>query len=114
MPEPADRTSCHISSHTVQPVKLTYGLTLQKEPKLSRARQIPEWEEYDAEIAHFASELAKQGKIRSGIVAADANVLADVGASSHASAHASSEEETEHESQDDKEEGVVEHPRDEL
>ncbi|KZT07030.1 glycosyltransferase family 24 protein [Laetiporus sulphureus 93-53] len=53
---------------------------LTKEPKLSRARQIPEWEQYDAEIAHFARRLAEEGKMRSEIVAADVNVLADVGA----------------------------------
>jgi len=50
---------------------------LTKEPKLSRARQIPEWSTYDSEIANFASSLADRGIIRSGIVAADANVLAD-------------------------------------
>ncbi|EJC97612.1 uncharacterized protein FOMMEDRAFT_171561 [Fomitiporia mediterranea MF3/22] len=49
---------------------------LTKEPKLSRARQIPEWEEYDAEIARFARSLADAGKIRSHIAAADSNVLA--------------------------------------
>lgn len=53
---------------------------IQKEPKLARARQIPEWEEYDAEIARFAQNLAKEGRIRSSIIAADANVLADAGA----------------------------------
>ncbi|KAF8633145.1 hypothetical protein AX17_004646 [Amanita inopinata Kibby_2008] len=52
---------------------------LTKEPKLARARQIPEWEEYDAEIARFTRKLAKEGKIRSGIAAADTNVLASVG-----------------------------------
>ena len=52
----------------------------QKEPKLSRARQIPEWEEYDAEIARFTRSLADAGKIRSHIAAADANVLASAGA----------------------------------
>ncbi|TFY57738.1 hypothetical protein EVJ58_g6843 [Rhodofomes roseus] len=51
----------------------------QKEPKLSRARQIPEWEEYDAEIARFARSLAEEGKMLSGIVAADVNVLAEAG-----------------------------------
>ena len=50
---------------------------LQKEPKLSRARQIPEWEEYDAEIARFARKLADEGKIRSHVSAADANALAN-------------------------------------
>ncbi|KAJ3728096.1 hypothetical protein DFJ43DRAFT_1085879 [Lentinula guzmanii] len=49
---------------------------LTKEPKLDRARQIPEWEEYDSEIAKFARKLAEEGKIRSRIAAADANALA--------------------------------------
>ncbi|KAJ7485860.1 glycosyltransferase family 24 protein [Mycena latifolia] len=49
---------------------------LTKEPKLVRARQIPEWEEYDAEISRFARKLAEDGVIRSRIVAADANALA--------------------------------------
>ncbi|OCH94043.1 glycosyltransferase family 24 protein [Obba rivulosa] len=50
---------------------------LTKEPKLSRARQIPEWEEYDAEIAAFARSLTEQGRVHSGIVAADVGVLAE-------------------------------------
>ncbi|KAF9269441.1 hypothetical protein L218DRAFT_953049 [Marasmius fiardii PR-910] len=54
---------------------------LTKEPKLSRARQIPEWEEYDSEIARFARKLAEEGKIKSRIATADANVLANAGAS---------------------------------
>ncbi|KAF9530297.1 UDP-glucose:glycoprotein glucosyltransferase-domain-containing protein [Crepidotus variabilis] len=54
---------------------------LTKEPKLARARQIPEWEEYDAEIARFTRELASQGKIHSRIATADTNVLAGGGAS---------------------------------
>ncbi|KAJ7909648.1 glycosyltransferase family 24 protein [Mycena leptocephala] len=53
---------------------------LTKEPKLARARQIPEWEEYDAEISKFARKLAEDGVIRSRIVAADANALAASGA----------------------------------
>ncbi|KAF5378749.1 hypothetical protein D9615_006978 [Tricholomella constricta] len=52
---------------------------LTKEPKLARARQIPEWEEYDAEIARFARQLADEGLIHSGMAAADANVLASAG-----------------------------------
>ncbi|KAH7929980.1 glycosyltransferase family 24 protein [Leucogyrophana mollusca] len=54
---------------------------LTKEPKLSRARQIPEWEEYDSEIARFARKLAEEGKIRSSVATADTNVLANVGVS---------------------------------
>ncbi|KAJ7342428.1 glycosyltransferase family 24 protein [Mycena albidolilacea] len=53
---------------------------LTKEPKLARARQIPEWEEYDSEISRFAKKLAEDGIIRSRIVAADANALAASGA----------------------------------
>ncbi|TFK38220.1 UDP-glucose:Glyco protein glucosyltransferase-domain-containing protein [Crucibulum laeve] len=49
---------------------------LTKEPKLARARQIPEWEEYDAEIARFARQLVEEGKIHSRMATADANVLA--------------------------------------
>ena len=48
----------------------------QKEPKLARARQIPEWEEYDSEIAQLSRSLAAEGKIRSRMATADANVLA--------------------------------------
>ena len=46
---------------------------------MARAKHIPEWEEYDAEIARFARHLAEKGIIRSEMVAADATVLADVG-----------------------------------
>ncbi|KAI0786269.1 UDP-glucose:glycoprotein glucosyltransferase-domain-containing protein [Abortiporus biennis] len=53
---------------------------LTKEPKLSRARQIPEWSTYDSEIAQFARTLAEKGVIRSEIAAVDVNVLADAGA----------------------------------
>lgn len=53
--------------------------SIQKEPKLSRARQIPEWEEYDAEIARLTRRLAEEGKITSGLATADANVLAGGG-----------------------------------
>ncbi len=48
----------------------------QKEPKLSRARQIPEWEEYDSEIARFARTLADKGLVRSNVAAVDVNALA--------------------------------------
>lgn len=34
---------------------------LQKEPKLDRAKQIPEWEVYDAEISAFAQRLKESG-----------------------------------------------------
>jgi UDP-glucose:glycoprotein glucosyltransferase len=46
---------------------------------LARARQIPEWEEYDSEISRFARKLAEEGLIRSRIATADVNVLANAG-----------------------------------
>ncbi|KAG0702039.1 glycosyltransferase family 24 protein [Suillus ampliporus] len=52
---------------------------LTKEPKLSRARQIPEWEEYDNEIAQFAGRMAAEGKIHSSMATARSDVLANVG-----------------------------------
>ncbi|KNZ76128.1 UDP-glucose:glycoprotein glucosyltransferase [Termitomyces sp. J132] len=52
---------------------------LTKEPKLDRARQIPEWEEYDREIAQFTRQLADAGVIHSGLATADTNVLANAG-----------------------------------
>ncbi|KAG1862437.1 UDP-glucose:glycoprotein glucosyltransferase-domain-containing protein [Suillus tomentosus] len=52
---------------------------LTKEPKLSRARRIPEWEEYDNEIAQFAGRLAAVGKIHSSVATARSDVLANVG-----------------------------------
>lgn len=51
----------------------------QKEPKLARARQIPEWEQYDSEIARFTRRLAHEGRIRASASAADVNELAMVG-----------------------------------
>ncbi len=51
----------------------------QKEPKLARARQIPEWEQYDGEIAHFTRRLADEGRIRASVAAADVNELANAG-----------------------------------
>ncbi|KAG1748320.1 glycosyltransferase family 24 protein [Suillus paluster] len=52
---------------------------LTKEPKLSRARRIPEWEEYDNEIAQFAGRLAAEGKIHSSVATARSDVIANVG-----------------------------------
>ncbi|KAG6332294.1 hypothetical protein ID866_6797 [Astraeus odoratus] len=52
---------------------------LTKEPKLSRARQIPEWEEYDTEIAQFAQKLASEGKIHASAATADTKILAGHG-----------------------------------
>ena len=51
----------------------------QKEPKLARARQIPEWELYDAEIARFTRRLADEGRIHASAAAADVNELAKAG-----------------------------------
>ena len=51
--------------------------TFQKEPKLARARQIPEWEVYDGEIAHLARRLAEEGIIRASAAAADVSDLAN-------------------------------------
>jgi UDP-glucose:glycoprotein glucosyltransferase len=48
----------------------------QKEPKLSRARQIPEWSQYDAEIARFARQLVKDGKIGSTALGEEVDALA--------------------------------------
>ena len=78
MSESVDGQSCIIfiyenNSHSI-PVS-------QKEPKLSRAHQIPEWSTYDNEIAQFARSLAEQGVLHSGIAAVDSNVLANAGAS---------------------------------
>lgn len=74
--------SCNIrDDYTQEPV---YNLRLQKEPKLARAKHIPEWEEYDNEIAGFARELKEKGIIHSGAVDADSSILAEVGAGSTA------------------------------
>ncbi|KAI9428853.1 UDP-glucose:glycoprotein glucosyltransferase-domain-containing protein [Lactarius indigo] len=53
---------------------------LTKEPKLARARQIPEWELYDTEIARFTRRLANEGRIHASAAAADVNELAKAGA----------------------------------
>ncbi|CED83771.1 UDP-glucose:glycoprotein glucosyltransferase [Phaffia rhodozyma] len=42
-----------------------------KEPKLARARRIPEWEVYDSEVASLAARLSKESVIRSGPVEID-------------------------------------------
>ncbi|CCO31203.1 UDP-glucose:glycoprotein glucosyltransferase [Rhizoctonia solani AG-1 IB] len=52
---------------------------LTKEPKLARARQIPEWTLYDNEIAEFARSLADSGKIRSRAISGSVDALASVG-----------------------------------
>ncbi|EIN08165.1 glycosyltransferase family 24 protein [Punctularia strigosozonata HHB-11173 SS5] len=49
---------------------------LTKEPKLERARKIPEWEEYDAEVARLTRHLTEAGLLRSSSIASDVNALA--------------------------------------
>ena len=56
MPEPAHRASTFLS----YPHSSVAHASIQKEPKLDRARQIPEWEVYDNEIAEFARRLEQQ------------------------------------------------------
>lgn len=57
---------------------------MQKEPKLARARQIPEWSVYDSEIAQFARGLAQKGLIHSDAAAVDIDALASVGGAAKA------------------------------
>ncbi|KAK0458728.1 UDP-glucose:glycoprotein glucosyltransferase-domain-containing protein, partial [Desarmillaria tabescens] len=64
---------------------------LTKEPKLARARQIPEWEVYDTEISQFTRKLAEQGLIKSRIAAADTNVLAGAGSAPSSSPDSTAE-----------------------
>lgn len=87
---------CHTRTLSLERPQLTYASrkTSQKEPKLSRARQIPEWETYDAEIAHFARKLADEGKLRSHVATADANVLANANANPNVNAKADASAET--------------------
>ncbi|TFY65772.1 hypothetical protein EVG20_g5315 [Dentipellis fragilis] len=65
---------------------------LTKEPKLARARQIPEWEVYDSEIARFTRRLAAEGRIQSSVAAADVNELANAGAAKAAAPSSSADE----------------------
>ncbi|KAF8268079.1 UDP-glucose:Glycoprotein glucosyltransferase-domain-containing protein [Lactarius quietus] len=68
------------ASHLREPTRLLILLLpSQKEPKLARARQIPEWELYDSEIARFTRKLANEGRIHASAAAADVNELAKVG-----------------------------------
>lgn len=46
---------------------------------MSRARQIPEWEEYDNEVSRFARALAARGVIRSDAYTTGADALANIG-----------------------------------
>lgn len=45
---------------------------MTKEPKLVRARQIPEWDTYDQEIARFAAKLSEE----EGVLATSVDDLA--------------------------------------
>ncbi|WVQ71501.1 hypothetical protein IAR50_001039 [Cryptococcus sp. DSM 104548] len=63
---------------------------LTKEPKLVRARQIPEWDVYDREIAAFAARVSGEGD-ESGALAASVDELAS-DATSDASGEAEVEE----------------------
>jgi UDP-glucose:glycoprotein glucosyltransferase len=76
---------------------------IQKEPKLARARQIPEWEEYDSEISRFAKKLAEEGVIKSQGAAVDVNVLAGGGPSEAAPSSSSSESPVDESSEVEKE-----------
>ncbi|KAI0266194.1 UDP-glucose:glycoprotein glucosyltransferase-domain-containing protein [Gloeopeniophorella convolvens] len=80
---------------------------LTKEPKLARARQIPEWEQYDSEIARFTRRLADEGRIHASAAAADVNELAKVG-----SAQAAAEAEDAHTAEETREDATP--VRDEL
>ncbi|KAF4586958.1 hypothetical protein EYR40_010976 [Pleurotus pulmonarius] len=85
---------------------------LTKEPKLSRARQIPEWEEYDAEISRFAQKLAKEGSLHSRIAAADTRVLADAGTANSGKSDDVSTEGGNGDAASNGEEGKEESPKD--
>ena len=52
MPEPIDCAWLVLLIERVADTKI------QKEPKLKRARQIPEWDSYDREIAAFAARIS--------------------------------------------------------
>lgn len=92
-------------------IYISYDVILppQKEPKLARAKHIPEWEEYDSEVARLTRRLAEEGVIQSGLAVADANVLADVGAGK-----VTVDEETSQDSNQQAAEQVILHPKDEL
>ena len=42
--------------------------TAQKEPKLERARKIPEWTDYDNDIQQFSDKIAKEHLVNSLLV----------------------------------------------
>lgn len=88
----------------------------QKEPKLSRARQIPEWEHLDAEIARFARRLADEGRISSDVAGAGVDALANVGGGAKAEEAEEKQEPAATEGDGDavKEEPAPHAPRDEL
>lgn len=72
-------------------------IPLQKEPKLQRARKIPEWEEYDAEVARLTRHLTEAGLLRSSSIANDVNALAGEAPATHSKADvAESQDEGDH------------------
>lgn len=93
---------------------------MQKEPKLARARQIPEWSEYDSEIARFARTLAEKGLVHSDAAAVDIDSLASVGGGKKADSSTETAdstdagEATEATSAEAGKTAAPEHPRDEL
>jgi len=84
---------------------------LTKEPKLARARAIPEWSQYDSEIAQFARNLADRGLIHSYAAAGDIDALASVGKTTQPAA---TETGAESEPVRETEESIPAHIRDEL
>jgi len=70
-------STCRLSL-TLTDVRLR-PICQQKEPKLARARQIPEWSAYDREIARFAKRLAREGKMSSTALSEEVDELATVG-----------------------------------
>ncbi|WVQ78198.1 hypothetical protein IAT38_000281 [Cryptococcus sp. DSM 104549] len=55
---------------------------LTKEPKLVRARQIPEWDVYDREIAAFAAKVSSNGSVDNVVVASVDDLASDSGTAS--------------------------------
>lgn len=90
------RTSGSFIYTTTISLNIAFIRLPQKEPKLARARQIPEWDEYDTEIAQLTRRLAEEGKIHSRMATADANVLADAGAATAGSIKLPADIEPEH------------------
>ena len=85
----------------------------QKEPKLVRARKIPEWEAYDNEIADFARTLAEKGSLGSeNAKAATEDVARLAGSVGFADAEATETDSAALSGNDEVHEGI--HTKDEL